>query len=627
MYSWARHILVLTIVLFTLHGQHPAFARKDDNPKNQRNYSGQLHSDTMMRRVSTQKRSKSDAFYDTLANKQYKNPISRFLARSLVRSGNLYDEGRPILNYRANRKYFENFSGKKISAIHIIQADIFAPRDSADKANFFQRFADNIHIKTRRKQLVQNLFFHVGDTINPYVMGIAEEYMRALPFLSTAYFVVTPDLQDSTGVNVNIFARDNWSLGGDLKLSGTRKRIEINDRNFLGTTDEIKLTYTSDKIINNPGFETSYTFRNLAGSFMDLTLKLGFGSGQNTGMIITERPFLLPTDQAWGVTVGHIYDREKQRLTDTSLYIDRFQLDAWYGRSWCLNWNNGTNVYAAVTAEKENYLKRPEVTERYNPFYHNTKTVLISVGFSRRNYFQGNMIYGYGRTEDIPYGFRTEGVFGRQWSEKLDIREYIGVKGSWGNLIKDHYLSACFEAGTFLKGNKLQQSVIVGELSYFSPLTRIRTNFLRQFITLSMVMGFHRLEGEQEALRYERERSIRGLRTKGIHHGYNRLILSSETVVFTPLFLYNFRFAFFGFGDVGWLGNNNNFFDNKFTGSVGVGVRIRNERLIFNRIQIRVGVAFNRPKDVGYSNFSASYDTDFRQTAFQPDKPSIVEYR
>ena len=595
------------------------------------NYDDQMHSDTIVVPINYREQSEqADAFYDTLRRRRYKNPVTRFLVRSLIRSRNASDEGPPMLDFKRNRLYFEQYAGKRITAIHITQANVFSPRDTSEKVGWAQRVIDKIHIRTRREQLVQNLLFKAGDRLNPYVMGINEELLRSLPNLATAYFVVMPDPSDSTGVTVHIFARDNWSISGDARWGSTEKELSVFDRNFLGTGDELKLIFSSERGLKNIGTEIDYTARNLLGSFTDVTVRMGVGANRNIGQFTVDHPFILPSDWAFGADVERAYGREELTLTDTSYYINRFRVSGWFGKSWCLNWRNGTSVYVAASLSKEQYSNRPQVTETMNPYYHNSELLLFSLGFARRNYFQGNMIYGYGRTEDIPYGFRVELVGGRQWEEKLGPRDYWGVRGYWGNLVGDHYVEAGASLGSFFTPDyRLQQSVITGRIKYFTPLLRVRTSYIRQFGVLSATMGFNRLKGEREALRYENRygTGIRGMSANSWLSGYNRLTLSSETVLFTPLFLYHFRFAFFLFGDAGWMGYDNNLFRNRFTGAIGAGVRIKNERLIFNNIQIRLGYAFNRPPEVGYSYFSVSNEQDFREANFAAGQPQIVPYR
>lgn len=567
---------------------------------------------------------KSDAFYDSL-RQRYKNPITRFLMRALVRSRDASDEGAPMTDFKKNRRYFELFQGKRITHIRILQANVFSPRDSSQHLSWGQNFIDKIHIRTKEKQLRQNLLFREGDAINPYLMGVNEELLRKQPYFSTAYFVVLPDKVDTTGVIVQVFARDNWSISGDVGW-GDRKRIAIFDRNFLGTGDEIRLSYTCDKLFKNSGGEIEYTVRNMLGTFARIHTRLGVGRGQNVAMINAERPVILPNDHAWGFTAGHVYAREDLKLRDTSYYVDRFNMGLWYLKSWALSWRRGTSIYLAGSISKQSFNERPEVGDRLNPYYHGYRNMMFSFGMAQRNYFQGNMIYGYGRTEDIPYGFKTELLFGREWGEYLGARTYVGFRGIWGNLIKDHYLELGFNAGTYLHDDHLQQSVLTTHLKYFTPLLRIRSSYLRQFGVISVGKGFHRLEGEREALRYEKEHGIRGLKDNEWLYGYNRFVASSETVLFTPIFLYHFRFAFYLYGDVGWIGNDPNLFQNKFTGSVGLGVRIKNERLIFRNIQLRFGIAFNRPDGIGYSHFEISSEQDYEDFNLTPGRPEMIKY-
>ena len=61
------------------------------------------------------------------------------------------------------------------------------------------------------------------------------------------------------------------------------------------------------------------------------------------------------------------------------------------------------------------------------------------------------------------------------------------------------------------------------------------------------------------------------------------MILNTETVVFTPYQPLGFRIAVFGFADFGLIGYSPNIFKNDFFTSFGLGVRLRNERLVSTR--------------------------------------------
>ena len=66
--------------------------------------------------------------------------------------------------------------------------------------------------------------------------------------------------------------------------------------------------------------------------------------------------------------------------------------------------------------------------------------------------------------------------------------------------------------------------------------------------------------------------------------------------------------------------------DSFFT-SFGLGVRLRNERLVFNTIQIRLGVAFGKRGLVESEYFRLSNPTRMEQYRYRPTRPEIVEFK
>ena len=108
--------------------------------------------------------------------------------------------------------------------------------------------------------------------------------------------------------------------------------------------------------------------------------------------------------------------------------------------------------------------------------------------------------------------------------------------------------------------------------------------------------------------------------------GTNRMILNTETVLFSPYHPLGFRIAFFGFADFGLIGYSPNIFKNEFYTSLGIGVRLRNERLVFNTIQIRLGIAFGKPGLVESEYFRLSNATRLEQWRYRPTRPEIVTF-
>lgn len=589
----------------------------------------QIFSDTISRSKSYSKHAaRSNAFYDSLQTRQYKNIVSRSLARWLIRSNdNNTDSSRYTPQIEVSRNYFNDFSGARIEDINIVQANVFT-RDSTEKVSRVERFIDNIHLMTKEKTIRKNLLFNIGDTINPYEMAINEEIFRSLPYVSTAYFVITanPDTL-SGGVKVNIFVRDTWSLNAELSWSSA-PYISVFDRNFIGSGNMLGFKYYHKHADQNYGAEAFYNINNLWGTFTNVAMRAGIGETNSIASIQAERPFILPSDHIWGLQAGFRQANAGMSSIDSVMLINRIDYGLWYGYSWNINPKVGTNIFSSFSATMVQFNKRPYIMEGVNPYYYNRISLLANLGISRQNYFQSNMIYGYGRMEDIPYGFKCELIGGVEWNEILGRRYYLAVGGSAGDMTPIGYLEAGVGAGTFINDkHKAEQAMIHGAIKYFSPLLTMGSFNIRQFINVMGTWGINRLWGEQELLNYQDISGIRGLGSSIYTLGYNRFTIGLETVIFTPIFIYDFRFAFYLWSDIGWLGYDKNVFNNALSLAIGIGVRIKNERLMFSSLQLSLGFAIRKSDLVGYNPFGIATENALITWGFKPTQPKILEYR
>jgi hypothetical protein len=106
------------------------------------------------------------------------------------------------------------------------------------------------------------------------------------------------------------------------------------------------------------------------------------------------------------------------------------------------------------------------------------------------------------------------------------------------------------------------------------------------------------------------------------------LTVSLESVLFSPVNLYGFRFAFFGFTDFSFLSGTNEILGNGYAiSSIGVGIRIRNDNLVFNTLQIRIGYFPNPPSYSTISPFNISGEQLLRPANFEPGPPSVIPYK
>ncbi|MFX9915857.1 hypothetical protein ABTP64_18785, partial [Acinetobacter baumannii] len=57
---------------------------------------------------------------------------------------------------------------------------------SFKQKNTLTRLAESLHTTTRKRAITNNLFFHQGDGLFPYLLGDNERFLRQLPYLQDA---------------------------------------------------------------------------------------------------------------------------------------------------------------------------------------------------------------------------------------------------------------------------------------------------------------------------------------------------------------------------------------------------------------------------------------------------------
>ncbi len=162
------------------------------------------------------------------------------------------------------------------------------------------------------------------------------------------------------------------------------------------------------------------------------------------------------------------------------------------------------------------------------------------------------------------------------------------------------------------------------DLQWFSNLLMVRRTRLRQFFGINYTHGWNRASGADEYLHFTDENGLQALDEYAI--GTTRAMLNTETVFFTPYQPLGFRIALFGFADFGTIGDSPNLFRNAFFSTLGLGIRIRNERLTFNTIQLRFGIALGKRGVVGSDYFRLSSITQMDRVRYRPSRPDIVGY-
>ena len=558
--------------------------------------------------------------YDSIQSKTNRRAVPRMLYRMLfvkpvldtTMNGRVLDESRLL----------EPYAGKTVGDITI---ERMMPFDSC--GNWFERAGNKTHMLTRERVIRRDLLFKPGDKFDPQLVVRNKQLLRSRPYISDTEVIVVPDSLDSTRVNMVIRTRDSWTISVDAGIHGEgRTMVGLSDANIFGTGNTLKFkTNFSRRDFSYGGNIVEYKIPNVLGTFYTADFSAGrdfYNSELNLGL---RKEFIRPTDYEIGLTYSDIKSKRYMVDLDTSLLVKVRNLDVWGGKSHYIR-SIKSSVFLTGRYSYARFSRRPPVTADYNPALHDHDAMLFGGGLYREKFYTANMVYGFGTREYLATGYKAELVSGYSWGEFND-EMYLGMSYQTGGFRGMGYIMGGFTLGSYidLKSGMWRHSAVDVDLKWFSNLFLFRRSRIRQFLAFNYTQGWNRGEGSDEMIRFTHDNGLQAL--KEYVTGTNRMILNTETVVFTPYQPLGFRIAVFGFADFGLIGYSPNIFKNDFFTSFGVGVRLRNERLVFNTVQIRLGIAFGKRGLVESEYFRLSNATRVEQYRYRPTRPEIVGFK
>jgi hypothetical protein len=299
--------------------------------------------------------------------------------------------------------------------------------------------------------------------------------------------------------------------------------------------------------------------------------------------------------------------------------------DYWGARSFMLDRSNVIRLILTARYIHNNVFARPEIDDYSYYRLQNYQFLAGSLAISSQRFINTSLIYSYGRTEDIPYGYMLELLGGKEKNE-FKLRTYAGARLSYGNIFtRFGYLYAGAGFSTFLNHGSPEQGMVDGTLRYFTPLVQAGRSKIRTFVNLYYTRGINRYE--DECLYLAGNTSVRGFSNDSLSGG-TRIILSIEPVLFLHKPVAGFRFALFAFGEAGVLEWDGFREDGYYAvPAIGAGVRIRNDQLVLNTLQIRLAWYPNSPPYSEKSWIAADGLVRLKPPRFEPDPPGVVPFR
>jgi Outer membrane protein/protective antigen OMA87 len=535
------------------------------------------------------------------------------------------------------QEYLSVFSGKIVRKITIQNVNVFGATVSYSKPNeeltLVEKTGNRIHRNTREKTIRNSLNIREGQVIAPYELSEKEVIIRNLPYISDV--MITPkEVPNTDSVDLNVAVQDIWSIGFHWEpYAASKGFFEVYDENTFGYGHEavIRTRYNNQR---SPaaGYEAYYTINNIGNEIV--RIKAGFANYFDLKNLIldVQKDYYFKSNYAYGLTLQKYQNLVQFPLHKTGSYVKEFHNDIWAGKALPLYPRhqfdiNRPQLYVAARITNNRFCGDRYVSLTDNPLYQDQTAFLGSIAIAKQWYTQTKLLLGYGRTEDIPSGYKFELVGGIEKGEFRN-RPYFALKASQGGLVDGiGYFRGYAELGGYVKNDSIQQGTFRAGIFYYSSIFKAGLYRFRQFLSLDYTHGFNRFRGLEESLYLDNYNGIRGYVGDSIR-AQRRLSLHLETIAYSPYALWNFKMAFFAYSDLVWMNvYGNNPFKGPIYSGIGIGVRIRNENLAFKTFSIRLGFYPRVPYGGTVDYFNISGSDRLRLSGFKPTKPDFVQYQ
>jgi hypothetical protein len=562
--------------------------------------------------------------------------LTDFTLNAITRSaGN--DTGQAILNVKVEDPYIP-YLNKHIRKINIKQLGFENPiNDTSHRIAYVgTRLLNSTHLNTRNWVIRNNLFIKEGEEVSPFRLADNERFLRSLGFIQDARIILKEIPGDDDSVDVEVITKDLFTLQFELNdISPDRVRGRIGDANFLGMGQRIQVSALFEKERNpGSGYEFLYTKSNIANTFINGSLiysringNLRDGSQNEDGWRVSfDRPLYSQYAHVAGaLTIGNNQSNNNYNQPDSQFYNYHYQIvDGWAG----YNLRTGSTEFDRQFIGFR-YMNMPfadvpyQVGDKYNERFNSKEAILGSYTFFRQNFYKTNYLYGFGTTEDVPYGYNIALTGG--WYRQKDLgRTYVGVDANRYIVSKTgHIIQYFLRTGGFIQNGGLEDASILVGASVFSRLLEVKGLRVRQYLRFSATRQFNRVT--VDPLRIDNAFGIRYFSSDSAI-GSRRVSLHSETFFFLKYKLFGFKFAPFIFGDASYLTpEQQSLKKSDLYYFIGGGIRTRNENFVFGTIEMRIVYYPKTLPNTGQFKIMFNTGLNFRYNSNYIKAPGIIQ--
>lgn len=528
---------------------------------------------------------------------------------------------------------YKPFEGKIINEIKIIVLPPFAydieNPDTISHANWLEKIGNSTHMNTRQWVLRNNLLFDEGDPLNPYVMAETSAFLRSLDYINDVYIQIE-SIGDNE-VDVTVVVKDNFSLGFYIRGGSSSKAdVELFDRNFLGLGNNVSIRgIVNTKHDRKFGYGAGYKYPNLLRTFINLDASYVNDIASQSFAASVERPLQRTFNTFGQVSYKNFKSNLKYAVWDSISPTYNTEFSSSLGYAFKPLSNDHTLVLSARYIDRYPSFRNVE-KEKNDEYFQYVKNhmVLMQLSLFKQRYYRNYLINSFGKPEDFAYGYNISAQIGfSRWSQFNQEGFYTSLKASMnkqftiGSIYFEGSISSFFDKkGPF-------EGVLNLELNMFSPLYTMGNHSFRQFFNIDYTKRLNYLPNFRNYyLTFSEVASMDFHDLEKKSTATQRLMFKAESDFFSSLTVLGFRFLFYSFLDFGWIAGYDETLLNRHNiyWGTGVGVRIRNDLLVFRTLELKIGW-YPRLDQSGFNNFvNANTSIPNISPNFRPKYPEEI---
>jgi hypothetical protein len=507
-------------------------------------------------------------------------------------------------------RQFTPYEGKTIRDVRVVVLPPFGYDvrnfDSIPEIEGFRKIGNNSHANTRKWVLTNNLMFRKGQKIDPLIMAETESFVRNIGYVNDVYIQV--DSISTEEADVTVAVRDNWSIGAYVRNVSTKIDVEVFDQNFIGLGNNFNFrgifnTETDGKF----GGGVGYKYPNLLRTFINIDASYLYDILSTYQTVSLERPLQKHINIFGQINHNLRQINLSQAVWDSVSPTYNEEFSASLGYAFNPTENDNTFVVATRFWNRNPVYRNVDKPNNPDGFqYIDNRMALIQLSLFRQRYFRTRMVNSFGKTENFAYGYNVSAQFGySEWKQFPKKGIYTSFKIAANKLY--HAGSLYFEGvvSSFFDRRKPFEGLLKLKLDMFSPLYNIGNQSYRHFLNIDYAKRLDYISSFRNYNVSFDKLSSMTFRNQTNFMATEKLMFKTEGDLFTSLNVLGFRFLFYMFADFGWVADHNKILLNKnnIYWGAGLGIRIRNDLLVFRTVEFKIGY-YPKMNQHGFNQFT-----------------------